>query len=232
MKTFFFDLDSTLLEMNQDEFLEAYYKSIAEYSYKLGYNPIEFMEVFYKAAYAIILNDGAMSNEDRFWSVVEKKYKEIDSLKEAFYSYYRNEFQNLKSYIHKTNYPLDIITYLKNKGYKVILATNPVFPKVATEERIKWAGLSYDMFDDVTTYENCYFCKPNHLYYEEIIKKHNLNPKDCIMVGNDIDDDFSDLPSGIEGYLINDYLINRRNISLPVEDFKINEFYEFIKENY
>jgi hypothetical protein len=55
------------------------------------------MEVFYKAAYAIILNDGAMSNEDRFWSVVEKKYKKIDSLKEAFYSYYRNEFQNLKS---------------------------------------------------------------------------------------------------------------------------------------
>jgi FMN phosphatase YigB (HAD superfamily) len=232
MKTFFFDLDYTLLEMNQDEFLGAYYKSIAEYSYKLGYNPKEFLEVFYKAAYAIILNDGAMSNEDRFWSVVEKKYKEIDSLKEAFYSYYRNEFQNLKSYIHKTNYPLEIITYLKNKGYKVILATNPVFPKVATEERIKWAGLIYDMFDDDTTYENCYFCKPNHLYYEEIIKKHNLNPQDCIMVGNDVDDDFSDLPSGIKGYLINDYLINRKDIILPVESFKINEFYEFIKENY
>jgi hypothetical protein len=29
MKTFFFDLVSTLLEMNQDEFLGAYYKSIA-----------------------------------------------------------------------------------------------------------------------------------------------------------------------------------------------------------
>ncbi|MBQ4357595.1 MAG: HAD family hydrolase, partial [Acholeplasmatales bacterium] len=134
MKTFLFDLDSTLLQMNQDEFVEAYFKSIARYSYTLGYNPKEFMEIFNKAAYAIIKNDGSMTNEDRFWMVIKEKYTDIDFLKKSFDHYYRNEFHELKDHIHKTYHPYELIKYLKDKGYRIILATNPVFPKVATEE--------------------------------------------------------------------------------------------------
>lgn len=232
MKAFLFDLDSTLLQMNQDEFLNGYYSSIAMFSKKLGYNPKEFMNVFNEAAYAIIKNDGTMTNEDRFWSVVSKTYDQIDFLKESFYSFYQNEFKALDSYIHKTYHPKEIIEYLRSKDYKVILATNPVFPKIATTERMKWAGLTPEMFDDITTYEDCLYCKPNHRYFEEILKKHNLKPEDCIMVGNDVDDDFSDLPLGMDGYLITDYLINRKEKTLPVEDYTLDEFLQFIKQNY
>lgn len=232
MKTFLFDLDSTLLQMNQDEFVEAYFKSIARYSYTLGYNPKEFMEIFNKAAYAIIKNDGSMTNEDRFWMVIKEKYTDIDFLKKSFDHYYRNEFHELKDHIHKTYHPYELIKYLKDKGYRIILATNPVFPKVATEERMKWAGLSVDLFDDITTYENSRYCKPNHLYYLEILNKYSLKEEDCIMVGNDIDDDFSDLPNGIGAYFIKDYSINRKNKEITIPSFTMDEFLKYIKEEY
>ena len=39
-------------------------------------------------------------------------------------------------------------------GYKVVLATNPIFPAIATESRMRWAGLAPEDFDYYTTYEN------------------------------------------------------------------------------
>ncbi|MBQ4357296.1 MAG: hypothetical protein II788_04825, partial [Acholeplasmatales bacterium] len=99
-------------------------------------------------------------------------------------------------------------------------------------ERIKWAGLSFDLFDDITTYENSRYCKPNHLYYLEILNKYSLKEEDCIMVGNDIDDDFSDLPLGMGAYFIKDYSINRKNKEITIPSYTMDEFLKYIKEEY
>lgn len=49
---------------------------------------------------------------------------------------------------------------LKRRGFGVALATNPIFPSVATESRIRWAGLEPEEFALYTTYENTAYCKP------------------------------------------------------------------------
>lgn len=49
-----------------------------------------------------------------------------------------------------------------------MLATNPIFPKVATESRIRWAGLQPEDFELYTTYEKTCHCKPNPAYYTDI----------------------------------------------------------------
>ena len=82
-----------------------------------------------------------------------------------------------------------MIDWVKEQNIRVILATNPIFPKVATKNRAIWAGVSIDNFEHVTTYEDCSYCKPNPKYYEEILKRQGLLPEECLMVGNDVTED-------------------------------------------
>lgn len=66
---------------------------------------------------------------------------------------------------------------------------NPIFPAVATESRIRWAGLAPETFAWYTTYENIGYCKPNPDYYREILRYLDCRAEDCLMVGNDVEED-------------------------------------------
>ena len=230
-KVFLFDLDSTLLQMNQDLFLKEYFTLIHIKSKRLGYDD-NFMKAFQYAAYNILSNNGVVTNEEHFWNTISGFGYNINKLKEEFTDLYNNEFKSIEKIVAKNNVSNDIIKYLKSKGYKIILATNPLFPKVATLERMRWAGLDENDFLDITTYENCHYSKPRKEYFLELLNKHNINPSDCIMVGNDLDDDFSDLPEEIERVLIVDYLINKNNKEITMPSYKLIEFLQYIKNIY
>lgn len=78
---------------------------------------------------------------------------------------------------------------LKRRGFGVALATNPIFPSVATESRIRWAGLEPEEFALYTTYENTAYCKPNPAYYRDVAQRLGVDPAACLMVGNDVTED-------------------------------------------
>lgn len=89
------------------------------------------------------------------------------------------------------------------------LATNPIFPMAATETRIRWAGLEPSDFILVTAYENSWYCKPNPAYYREILEKLNLEPEECLMVGNDVTEDMAAAKIGMNVFLLTDCLVNK-----------------------
>ena len=93
-------------------------------------------------------------------------------------------------------------------GYRVVLATNPLFPAIATRNRIRWAGLNPEDFELVTTYENSHYCKPNPDYYREILGKLSLDGSQCLMVGNDVGEDMIAGILGMKVFLLTDCLIN------------------------
>ena len=103
----------------------------------------------------------------------------------------------------------------KEMGLRVALATNPIFSAVATESRIRWAGLEPKDFELYTTYENIGFCKPNPDYYREIAKRLGVQPEECLMVGNDVAEDMVAKEIGMQVFLLTDCLINkeRKNIA-------------------
>lgn len=72
---------------------------------------------------------------------------------------------------------------------KVILATNLIFPPNGVATRLSWLGLKPADFDFVTSYENSRFCKPNPHYYQEILLSQGLQAENCLMIGNDVDED-------------------------------------------
>jgi FMN phosphatase YigB (HAD superfamily) len=109
-----------------------------------------------------------------------------------------------------------VIALAKEKGLRVALATNPIFPAIATESRIRWSGLSPEDFELYTTYENSRFCKPNPEYYRDILAQLNVKPEECLMVGNDVEEDMVAQTLGMQVFLLTDCLINQKNADISV----------------
>ena len=210
IKAVFFDLDGTLLPMDQDEFVHKYLGSLAAKLAPYGYEPKTFVKTIFDGITA--MSNGKKLNEEDFWDNFVAVYGE--GCKEhipVFEDYYLNDFDNVSSIVNRNEKANEIVKNLKANGVMVILATNPVFPAIATECRMKWAGLDKNDFDLVTTYENSYTTKPSLAYYEEILDKFGLKPNECIMVGNDVGDDMVAENLGFKVFLLTDYLINTEN---------------------
>lgn len=231
MNTFLFDLDGTLLPMDQDAFMEAYFRSLTMKMLPYGVEPERLTKAVFIGIKAMIENDGSMTNEQRFWSTFTGSEGEMMlKLKPVFEDYYRNEFIAAKKATVSAAESESCIRLLKEKGYTIVLATNPLFPRIATLNRIKWAGLSETDFDLITTYENSSYCKPNRGYYREILKKIGKKEADCIMVGNDIQDDMCTTELGMETYLLKDCLINKDALDISsYQQGYLTELLEYIR---
>ena len=224
IKAALFDLDGTLLPMDQDTFIKAYFGRLAAKLAPHGYDPKMLVKGIFAGIEAMVKNDGTCKNEDAFWRTFCGLFGEraLED-KPVFESFYRNEFQQVKESCGFTPEAATLVRRLRERGIRVVLATNPLFPAVATESRIRWAGLRPEDFEWVTTYENSCFCKPNPAYYEEILCKLGLDAGDCVMVGNDVQEDGAAAKLGMRVFILTDCLIDRvegENEELPRGGFK------------
>ncbi len=232
IKAVLFDLDGTLLPMDLDEFIKHYFGGLAQKFGANGYDPKELIKAIW-AGVAAMQKEPEKLNEESFWDCIYGVFGQ--SLKKDLYlfdDFYNNDFDKFSSicgYNEKAN---ETIKMLKEKGVCIILATNPVFPEIATKKRMKWAGLDPEDFALVTTYENSKSIKPSHAYYNEILNKFGLKAEECIMVGNDVDDDMPAEALGMKVFLLTDCLINKSGADIsryPSGGF--NELQEFLTRN-
>ena len=119
------------------------------------------------------------------------------------------DFQRAKEFCGFNPQAGETVRQLKDQGHRVVLATNPIFPSIATNLRIRWVGLEPEDFELITTYENSTYCKPNPLYYQEVLDKIGCQAADCLMVGNDVTEDGAAGKTGMDVFLLTDCLINR-----------------------
>lgn len=210
IKAVLFDLDGTLLPMDQDTFIKAYLGGMAKKLAPHGYNPDELVKAVYAGMKAMTTNDGSKTNEVAFWnaftSILGEKVREDMPI---FDDFYRNEFQDVKNICGFLPEAATTVRKLKEMGYRVALATTPMFPSIATESRIRWAGMEPEDFEIFTTYENYHFCKPNLGYYKEVIEKLGLKAEECLMVGNDVGEDMVTEELGMKVFLMPADLINK-----------------------
>lgn len=208
--TVLFDLDGTLLPMDNDEFTKGYFKLLAAKLAPHGYEPKQLVEAIWTGTAAMVKNDGTKSNEQAFWEKFSKIFGEKALAdKPLFDEFYEKDFQKAKE-LCKVNPKAAIAVHnIKEMGFQVALATNPIFPASATESRIRWAGLEPEDFELFTTYENIGYCKPNPDYYREIAKRLGVNPEQCLMVGNDVTEDMIAETVGMKVFLLSDCLINK-----------------------
>lgn len=174
-----------------------------------GYDPQKLVKAIMQGTYLMIANDGSRTNEEAFWAFFEQTYGEKARADEKHFDhFYRTDFGLVREKCGCSPKAAEVIAKVKEKGLRAILATNPLFPAVATESRIGWAGLRKEDFELITTYENSSFCKPNPRYYAEILEKTGLRPGECVMVGNDTSDDLAAAQLGIPVFILTENLIN------------------------
>ena len=232
IKNYLFDLDGTLLPLDEELFIKHYFGLLAQKFMELKLNPEIMIKKLWAGTKAMIENDGKNSNEKVFWDVFFPEADNQEDLKKALEEFYQTAFEDVKISSTKSPYSKKIIDILKARNMNIVLATNPVFPLVATKKRIKWAGLHHDDFLHITSYENSNFAKPSLNYYEMILKRMNFMPEETIMIGNDSLEDMAAMGLGVKTFLVTDCLNNKNDIDInQFDNGSLKDLYEKIKND-
>ena len=229
--TVLFDLDGTLLPMDMNVFIKAYFGGLARRLAPHGYEPQRLVDAIWQGTAAMVKNNGEVPNEERFWQGFEAAYGKLARQdEELFAAFYREDFDKVRTSCGYTPAAREVIDTVKACGLRTALATNPIFPAMATERRIAWAGLSTSDFELYTTYENSRFCKPNPNYYRDVMQTLGVSPEECLMVGNDVGEDMIAETLGCRVFLLTDCIINPKNADISVYPHgSFDELIAFIK---
>ena len=228
-KVLFFDLDGTLLPLDVDCFTKEYFRAVGCYFQSIA-EPKTFIQHLMTSTMAMIRNPGPITNEAVFMAnflpLMPAGQPQIMAM---FNQFYDEEFPKLQKFSGYSPWAAKIVTSALEKGYRLVLATNPVFPLPATAQRMAWAGVDQAPWELVTTYENSRGCKPNPAYFLDLCHQLQVQPEDCLMVGNDVQEDLVAGTLGMQTYLVTDCLIDRGQPSYPADhQGSLAELHQFI----
>ena len=208
LRAVLFDLDDTLLGNSMDTFLPAYFEALTRYMHHL-IPPERLMRKLRRGTDAMN-NDRShtRTNQEAFVSVF---YSALDhdraGLEMAFERFYVEEFPRLQPLTRRRSEARFLVSSALEHRLQVAVATNPLFPRIAVEQRLAWAGVPVDEFSYalVTTYETMHTTKSSPLYYQEILERLDVRPDRALMVGDNWDMDVVPASSvGLNVYWISD----------------------------
>jgi FMN phosphatase YigB (HAD superfamily) len=188
IKAVLFDLDDTLLGNNMEKFIPPYFDMLGNHMAP-RYPKDKFLQALLVSTDAMITNqDPAVSNRDAFW----RKFQQLtgqgaDELEAYIKIFYEEQFPQLKRVTEHRPIAADLVRTCLEQGWQVVIATNPLFPRIAIEHRLAWAGVPVTEFPYalITAYENMSATKPYPAYYAQILEKLDCAAETAVMVGND-----------------------------------------------
>jgi HAD superfamily hydrolase (TIGR01509 family) len=233
IKALLFDLDGTLLPMDTEHFVEVYLKTLAQYV--APFIPKDkLVPMIWKATMAMIQSEEShLTNEQVF----EREFLKLAGMKReeiwpVFDRFYEEEFHKLREHVGYDPTARQVVMAALEKGYKVAVATNPVFPRRAIWERLRWVGVDDLPLAHVTVYEETCFCKPHPRYYLEVAKRLGVKPEECVMIGNDMQEDMVASTVGMKTFFLKEYRIDRGRPSFTVDqEGSLADLLESIRKN-
>jgi FMN phosphatase YigB (HAD superfamily) len=208
LKALLLDLDDTLLGNPMETFIPAYFSALTGFITEIQ-PPERLIEQLLIATRTMDGNDGTgPTNEEvfaaAFYPALGAPREELEPLFERFYA---EAFEGLRGLTRARSSAPRILEWASQRGLQVVIATNPMFPRTAIEQRMEWAEVGVDSFtyDLVTSYENSHATKSSPAYYREILDVLERRPDECLMVGDRWDWDVVQAAEvGIPGYWIAD----------------------------
>lgn len=231
MNTVLFDLDGTLLNIDIDAFMKVYMDMLYP-RVKEMLTIKEFHGFMHEAIMAAINSeDDEKTNEEVFVETFGLRTgKNIEKIYKHMMDFYSNEYGTIEGMYSRSKYMVKSVSTLKEKNYKMVVATNPLFPHIAAAKRVEWAGFNPEDFMLITSIEKMKYCKPNIKYYLQILEMISKKPEECLMVGNDVQEDLPASKVGISTYLVDNNILNRTGetpIASRISDAK--GFYKYTK---
>ncbi len=188
--TLLFDLDDTLLNTNLETFVPAYFQALAAHFSE--YVPPGAMLPALIASTNLMYasQDPARTLREVF---DENYYRQLgisrSDVAELIEQFYADVFPTLRSHTRQLPEAVPLIEWALSRGYRVAIATDPLFPYQATMQRVRWAGFDPEQFELISTVENFHFTKTYPAYYAEVLGQLGWPAGPVLMVGNDVQRD-------------------------------------------
>lgn len=211
IKHLLFDLDGTLLPIDLDFFFQDYLSALSA-RFATTIKPPVFQEKLLASTMAMVKSDDPnLTNEEVFWQDFPARIGLSRSyLEPIFRDFYDHEYRSLGNNLPPAGPVRTLLTSALEQGFTVTIATNPIFPSYALLERLSWINCHDLPYLLVTSMEKMHFCKPNPKYYQEILDLLGLKAEECMMIGNDVEEDMVAALVGMKTCLVTDRLISRR----------------------
>lgn len=197
-----FDLDGTLLNIRLEAFLADYFGLLGPVIAEMvgdGLKSKQALDAVIAGTDAMSASHPGLTNRDVFEETfLSATGLDLSAVRaaERLTLFYREQFPALRADHGPQVGGREVVTRARQLGLKTALATNPIFPLAAIQERVRWADLDSDFFDVVTSYEIMTACKPLPEYFLQVADSLQVSPRDCLMVG---DDPLLDLPAADVG---------------------------------
>lgn len=217
-----FDLDDTLLGNRMESFLPSYFPLLSTYL-KDFISPDVLVQELMIGTRAMIQNDDDnRTNSDVFWDVFCRRTGLArEQFEPKITRFYQEEFGKLRELTKRKPAAKEIVEFCFHQRFKVVIATNPLFPMSTIQQRLSWAGIPGNIYNYsiVTTYENMHTSKPHVAYYEEILNIIDAPPFKSVMIGDNWENDMVPAATlGLRTYWItNDEQVESEKTSLISE---------------
>jgi FMN phosphatase YigB (HAD superfamily) len=208
VETILFDLDDTLLVNPTATFIPAFMQSLGRFFSDRV--PEERMTAALLAGSDAMQRNGGKgrTNQEAFSAAFSPLLGiEEATLAAALKKFYSQEYPKLRSLTGVNPLARPVLRWAFDEGYSVVIATDPMFPLTAIEQRLEWAGVPPGDFGYrlITSYENMHATKAETAYYQEILELLGTAASDCVMVGDDWQRDIEAAAGvGIPGFWIAD----------------------------
>ncbi|MCY0898418.1 MAG: HAD hydrolase-like protein [Firmicutes bacterium] len=185
-----FDLDDTLLRLSSD-FVPRYLALLTEHLADHLPRVPNIAQALRDTTKALMAKPGdAEWLQDFFYRDIGHRLNlGRDVLEPAMQNFFETRFQELQVWARPVYGVLGLLARLKEHGYRLVLLTSALFPAVAIDQRLAWAGLDGVHWDWRTAFENVHATKPQVAYYREAAAAVGIDPQYWLMVGNDLDED-------------------------------------------
>lgn len=186
------DMDGTLLENNMERFLPLYLQKLGTHLQD-RISPARMIQSLLAGTKAMV--DKRLPGNTLEQSFDEVFYPGIEGDKANLAGTLSDFYEHIYPELRETTAPIpaaqEFIRWAFSQKYTIAIATNPLFPRSAIEQRLAWAGLpvSEYPFTLVTSFEKFHFAKPNPAYYAEILGQLGWPDVPAVMVGNSLNDD-------------------------------------------
>ena len=192
--TLLLDLDDTLLINNIEGFLPAYLKALSTHLVKYV-EPKAMVPCLLAATQAMVYN----RHPDRTLKQVFDAHfypelgLDLEEMQQPLADFYSEVFPTLKPLTQPRPEAMDLVNEAVRRGYQLAIATNPLFPLTAIEQRLSWAGISLHEVPLrlISSYETFHFSKQHVAYYAELLARLGWPDGPVIMVGDDLDRDIA-----------------------------------------
>jgi FMN phosphatase YigB (HAD superfamily) len=203
MKTLLVDLDGTLVRLRGEKLLEARLAVRGARRFADVIPRLRFHGAFWRAARVMQSHTTERTNYDVLVGELAREAGRPDAeIAQVFEEMVTHDFPAMGWHFQPIPGAREALMRARDRGHRLVLATNPVWPERAVRMRLAWGGLGDVEFDFVTHSGIMTRCKPNTHYYREVLRRLALRADQCVMIGDNPRKDLPAAEIGIRTFLL------------------------------